>query len=61
MAKPTWYDRGHADALDGQVSDPPYERGNRHHDSYVEGYEDGQRQLDSEADYDRANSRPRKL
>lgn len=60
MARKSWYDRGFAEALDGQSEDPPMQPGNRAYDDYRAGYEDGQRQLDQEADYDRANNRPNK-
>lgn len=45
MAKPSWYDRGAADALEG-FCDAPYEKGNRHWESYMEGQRDGERELE---------------
>lgn len=60
MARKNWYDRGFADALEGQREDPPMNPGHRSFEDYRAGYEDGQQQLDGEADYDRANSRPNK-
>lgn len=56
-----WYDAGRKDALEGLNEDPPMQPGNRAYDDYREGYEDGQRALDFEADYDRRNNRPRRL
>lgn len=55
-----WYKQGLADALGGLNEDPPMQPGNRAYVDYREGYEDGQRQLDAGADYDRANNRPNK-
>lgn len=56
-----WYDNGKKDALEGLGEDPPMNPGNRAYSDYREGYEDGQRELDSQADYDRVNNRPRRL
>ncbi len=47
--KPTWYQQGFNDALAGLPSDPPWFRGNPHHESYVEGFADGARQAESNA------------
>jgi len=41
-----WYKQGFKDAIDGLPSDPPYVRGNKHYDEYIEGFADGGRQLD---------------
>lgn len=56
-----WYNVGRKDSLEGLPKDPPMAPGNRSHGDYLEGYEDGQRELDRQADYDRRNNRPRRL
>lgn len=38
-----WYMTGFNDGADSLPCDPPYEKGNRHYDEYVSGFEDGQR------------------
>jgi hypothetical protein len=52
-----WYKAGFKDALEGLGMDPPWQKGHRDHTSYCEGYEDGQCQIDGQADFDRANER----
>lgn len=48
MAKrKTWYDQEYADGCEG-ICDAPYERGNAHHQSYMEGNADGEKWLDNE-------------
>lgn len=34
----SWYEFGRREAAAGLPSDPPYQRGNRHHDEYLAGY-----------------------
>jgi len=42
----TWYQFAFEEARQGLPSDPPYERGNRHYNEYLAGYEDGEAQRD---------------
>lgn len=46
MAKETWYDKGYREAREGLPSDPPMDPGKRCYRDYVEGFADGELQVE---------------
>ena len=47
MKKPTWYERGYDEALQGLPYDPPANPASISHLNYTSGYRDGLKQADA--------------